>query len=168
MSDDHRPAPSGNPAAAPPLVAPVDWLLAAYNALMGVLWATVLDSSAAAKWFVLAHLAGAALPWLLKRSARLGTPAVVFRHGYPILCILPFWAEVDALRRALHVTANDGVIKALDTALFGPALHARWMPDMPWLWLSEPLHFAYFTYYVAVILPLVVLALQKRERALQE
>lgn len=168
MNDDPRPAPSGNPAANPPLVAAVDWLLAGYNVLMGILWATVLGSAPNARWFILAHLAGAALPWVLSRSGRWGKPALVFRHAYPVLAVLPFWAEVDKLRRALHVTANDGVIKAIDTALFGPALHANWMPEMPWLWLSEPLHFAYFTYYVAVILPLILLALQKRERQLQE
>jgi hypothetical protein len=147
---------------------PVDWLLAAFNLIMAVLWATAVATSPVARWMLAAHLVAVALPWLLQRQQRLSTPVLWLRRTYPVLWLLAFWTEVDFLRRTLHVTANDVLMKAFDTSLFGVALHTEWMPAMPSLWVSEPLHFAYFAYYAAIILPLAALAIQRRTHALHE
>jgi hypothetical protein len=152
----------------PTRVAPVDRLLAAFNLIMALFWATVLDASAAAPWICAAHAAAIALPWLFAHPEQLSHPVRVLRRAYPLLWLLAFWTEVDPLRRALHVYANDTVIRALDIAAFGVALHAEWMPAMPSLWVSEPLHFAYFAYYAAIALPLLALALQRRRADLHE
>lgn len=149
-------------------VAPVDWLLAGFNLIMASLWATVLDATPAAPWICATHLAASALPWLFAVRSNLARPVRWLRRIYPLAWLLAFWTEIEGLRLALHDTANDALIRALDTQLFGTALHVSWMPEMPSLWISEPLHFAYFAYYAAIALPLLVLVLQRRAGDLRE
>lgn len=147
-------------------VAPVDRLLAAFNGFMAVAWASATDGTGAAPWlFCAAHAAAAGLPWLIGRAGGLSPAVAALRHTYPLLWLPAFWLEVDPLRRALHDVANDSFVRALDTSLTGVPLHATWMPAMPFAWLSEPLHFAYFIYYLTIVAPLVVLALRRRADA---
>jgi membrane-associated phospholipid phosphatase len=148
--------------------APVDWLLAAFNVIMAGAWALALGEAANAGWMCLAHAAAATLPVLLGAQPRLSRPVAALRFAYPLLWLAAFWTEIDGLRRALHVVANDAVIRSLDVALFRTALHTNLMPSIPSLWVSEPLHFAYFAYYAAIVLPIVALAVQRRHTALNE
>ena len=148
--------------------APFDWLLAAYNLLMAAIWLALGSRTAVAPWIGVAHMAAAPLPLLLDRASLQSRGMRFARFAYPIACLGAFWSEVDPLRRALHPHAHDAFMRALDAAVFGQSLHDTLMPTFPSLWVSEPLHFAYFAYYLAIGLPIVVLAVQGRQAALQE
>lgn len=147
---------------------PVDRLLAAFNLIMAGAWALALSRDPAAVWPVTAHAAAATLPLFFSMRPRLSRGVALLRLVYPFLCLAVFWSEVDALSRALHPVANDGVIRALDQAIFGVGLHTWLMPAAPSLWVSEPLHFAYFAYYAAIVLPILALAVQRRHQELNE
>jgi membrane-associated phospholipid phosphatase len=146
-------------------IAPVDRLLAVFNAFMAVAWASAMGRSGAAPWMCAAHAAAAGLPWLIARAGGMGPVVAAIRHTYPLLWLPAFWLEIDPLRRALHDVAHDDLVRALDAGLTGAPLHAIWMPAMPFAWLSEPLHFAYFIYYFTIIAPLAVLVLRHRSHA---
>jgi membrane-associated phospholipid phosphatase len=146
-------------------IAPVDRLLAWFNAFMAVAWASAVGESGAAPWLCAAHATAAGLPWLIVRAGEMGPVVAALRHTYPLLWLPAFWLEIDPLRRALHDVTHDNLVRALDTGLTGVPLHTTWMPAMPFAWLSEPLHFAYFIYYLTIVAPLVVLALRRRSDA---
>ena len=148
--------------------APFDWLLAAYNLLMAAIWLAISPRTAAAPWIGSAHIAAAALPLLLDRAPLRSRGMRFVRFAYPIAWLGAFWSEVDLLRRALHAHAHDAFIRALDAGVFGQSLHDTLMATFPSLWVSEPLHFAYFAYYPAIGLPIVALAVQGRLAAVQE
>jgi membrane-associated phospholipid phosphatase len=148
-------------------VAPVDRLLAAFNLMMAGVW-SLAPGTPHARVLIAAHLAAAALPLLLRRTGTLSAPVAALRHAYPILWLAAFWSEVDAVRQALHPVSNDALIRALDIQLFGSALHQSFMPAASSLWISEPLHFAYFAYYAAIALPLIALGMQGRRTELQQ
>lgn len=147
---------------------PVDWLLAAFNLTMAGCWTLAAGKAPMAVWMVLAHAAAAALPVLLAARPTLSRPVGALRLAYPLLWLAAFWTEIDALRRALHAGANDALLRSMDIAVFGSALHTKLMPGLPSLWVSEPLHFAYFAYYAAIALPILALALRRRQAALDE
>jgi membrane-associated phospholipid phosphatase len=145
--------------------APFDRLLAVFNLLMAGAWLALVPRNTVAPWICAAHLAAASLPLLLESCS----PGMRFvRYAYPIAWLSAFWAEVDVLRHVLHPYAHDTFIRALDAAIFGQSLHDTFIGTFPSLWVSEPLHFAYFAYYVAIGLPIVILALQKRFAAIDE
>jgi membrane-associated phospholipid phosphatase len=136
----------------------VDVLASRYNMLLAVVWAVLIPQWSAAVWLALAHAVAALLPRLLSRADRLSRAGKVLRDIYPLLWILPFWTELDWIRRLLHDAAFDRVIGGLDLAIFGVHLNEVWMPAMPWVWFSEFMHSAYFAYYLIVILPLLYMA----------
>lgn len=142
--------------------APVDRVLAAFNLAMATAWSLVLGRVSGAAWLCLAHLGAAALPLLIERVRRPARFTVLLRCSYPLPWLAVFWTEIDSLRRALHASAHDPFIRLLDVSLFGRALHSVFMPTFSTLWVSEPLHFAYFAYYAAIGVPLLALAVQRR------
>lgn len=148
--------------------APFDRLLAVYNLLMAAVWLMLLARTPIAAWICIAHLAAASLPILLDRAPALSPGMRFVRYAYPIAWLAVFWSEVDLLRRVLHPYAHDPFIRALDAAVFGQSLDQTFIASYPSLWVSEPLHFAYFAYYVAIGLPILVLALQRRYDAVDE
>jgi membrane-associated phospholipid phosphatase len=140
-------------------VRPVDTLASAYNVLLAVVWAVLIPQWSLAALLATAHAAAATMPRLIKLArGRLSKPGQVLRNIYPLIWILPFWTELDFIRRLLHDTAFDRIIGGLDLAIFGVHLNEVWMPAMPWLWFSEIMHLAYFSYYFTVILPLLYMA----------
>lgn len=148
--------------------APFDRVLAAYNLLMAAIWLGISPRTAAAPWIGGAHLAAAALPMLLDHATLRSRGMRYLRLAYPLVWLGAFWSEVDLLRRALHPHAYDAIIRVLDAGVFGQSLHTTLIATFPSLWVSEPLHFAYFAYYPAIGLPIVVLAWQGRLAAVQE
>lgn len=139
----------------------VDNFASAYNVLLATVWAVLIPQWSYSIWMALAHAVTATLPMLLKRApARLSPVGRVLRDIYPLIWILPFWTELDFIRRFLHDTAFDRVIGALDLAIFRVHINEVWMPAMPWVWFSEILHLAYFSYYLIVIVPLLYMALR--------
>jgi hypothetical protein len=137
----------GSASALPETVRPVDWLLAAYNGTLAVLWAGLWDRA----WYALpvatAHAAAACLPALLARLRRnTPRPLGLLREAYPLLWIPALWLELDPLIAGLHEATIDPSILALDLAVFGVHLDRVWMPAMPQMWFSEIMHFAYYAY----------------------
>ena len=149
-------------------VRPVDRLVAAYNALLTVVWGALVGRAAYAPAIALAHGVGATLPWLLAYGdRRLGRATDTLYQIYPLLWILAFWTELGFLR-PYHGAAHDAWVTALDLAVFRGHLNAVWMPRMPWLWLSELMHFSYYAYYALIFLPPLALLVQRRRQALAD
>ncbi len=137
----------------------VDHITSIYNALLALVWLCLIPQWSYSVWLAVAHAAAALLPQLLKRAqGRLSSPGRVLRDIYPLVFILALWIELDFVRRLLHDSNFDRVIGELDLAIFGAHLNQVWLPAMPWLWFSEIMHFAYFSYYLSVILPLLYMA----------
>jgi membrane-associated phospholipid phosphatase len=143
---------------------PVDYLLAAYNVVLAVVWATLRQEAPHAAPLAAAHLAGAALPWLWGAARESRGRAAILRDLYPLILLLAFWTELDLLRDILGPRGFDAAVETLDRAVFGVNLHAVWMPSMDAVWLSETMFFSYYAYYAAIFLPPIALALQKRRR----
>ena len=156
-------------------VRPVDWLLGVYNLALAALWAAavptaaVAGSSASSLALVVAHCALAtALWWIPRLPDRPGRFVLVLREAYPLLLIPLLWEELDAVIRITHAATNDGLIMALDRALFGLHLDAAWMPAMPQLWFSELMHFSYWIYLPLIFLPPIAMALRRDAFAFQD
>lgn len=138
---------------------PAERLTAAYNVVLAVVWAVLLNQAPYAAPICAAHAAGAAVPWLYRRAPdHLSPVAATLREVYPLIWLIAFWTELDFLRHLLHVTPNDRPIAAFEVALFGFNIDRVWMPSMPATGFSELMHLLYFAYYPAVLIPLVYVA----------
>src|SRR2546426_9314043 len=133
-------------------------------------YTTLFRSHAA--WLALAHAAAVALPALLRRApARLSPPLRTLRELYPVIWLAGFWPELGLLQQLRIPPTFDQQIAALDLALFGihgSHVNLVWMQRMPYLWLSEPMHFAYWAYYLLIGLPPLALMLLGRTAALRD
>jgi membrane-associated phospholipid phosphatase len=148
---------------------PVDWLLAAYNATVAVLWAGLWDQAWYALPAAMAHAAAACLPALLARLPRdTPRPLGLLLEGYPLLWIPALWVELDPLIAGLHEATIDPAILTLDLAVFGIHLDRVWMPAMPQVWFSEIMHFAYYAYLPLIFLPPIVMAARGRTGAFRD
>ena len=147
---------------------PVDLVLAGFNLAMAGVWAAGLGRWGYAPVLVGVHLAGAGLPWLIRRAGTLSTPVGHLRRIYPMIWLAAFWTEVDLVRRQLHAGSFDGVIIQLERALLGFHPHEHWLPAMDSLWLSEILYFSYFAYYLSIILPVLWIWLRGRDAELMD
>ena len=148
---------------------PVDWLVAAYNGVLAVVWLFAIGRAAAAPWLGATHLAAMTMPWLLARApSRTSAPMQVLRDVYPLIWLAAFWLELDLVRPALALKGIDDPIAALDLAVFGVHLHEVWAPSMSATWFSELMHLLYFAYYPLIYIPPLVVILQKRFPALRD
>ena len=137
----------------------VDRLTSYYNILLAFVWLILVPQWSTAIWLFLAHAMAATIPMQLKRAqGRLSRFGRVLRDIYPLIFILPFWTELDMIRRLLHDANFDRVVGALDLALFGVHLDTVFLPNMDAIWFSEIMYFAYFAYYLTVIVPLLYMA----------
>jgi membrane-associated phospholipid phosphatase len=144
----------------------VDRILATYNLVLMVVWATVWSATPYAPWLCAAHGAAAILPWLIVAGEhQLSRPGWVLREVYPFLLLAVFWSELGLLRGLLHGAPYDPAVEAMDLAVFGVHLHMVWMPRMPEIWLSETMHGAYFAYYFLIALPALWLLARRRRDA---
>lgn len=150
-------------------VAPGHLFVAGYNLLLGAIWWANWRQAPYAPWIAVAHLAAAALPWLLVRAPRRRWDVLAaLREFYPLLLLLAFWTELDLLRAVLGDRGFDAPIQALDLAVFGIHLHAVLLPATDTLWISEPMYFMYYAYYALVFLPPLVLAVRGHRTALRD
>jgi hypothetical protein len=137
----------------------VDRLTSYYNILLAFVWLILVPQWSTAVWLFLAHAMAATIPLQLKRAkGRLSRFGRVLRDIYPLIFILPFWTELDIVRRLLHDANFDRVVGALDLALFGIHLDTVFLPNMDAIWFSEIMYFAYFAYYLTVVVPLLYMA----------
>lgn len=147
---------------------PVDLVLAGFNLAMAGVWAAGIGRWGYAPVLVGVHLIGTGLPWLIRKAGPLSTPVGHLRRIYPMIWLSAFWTEVDLVRRQLHEGSFDAVIIEVEQALLGFHPHELWLPRMDSLWLSELLYFAYFAYYLSIILPVVWLWLRGRDAELMD
>jgi membrane-associated phospholipid phosphatase len=109
-----------------------------------------------------AHLLGAAL--LLRQpldTARLPGSERLWlhvRHLLPLLVVPLFYWEVPLLAEAIHGgAAYDPIVMRWEEFVFGGQPSQTFATAWPWLWLSEPLHAAYLSYYGIFMGPAVAL-----------
>lgn len=103
-------------------------------------------------------LTEAADGWALRARAAL--------DWLPLLLIPALYTELAPLNRAVHDGRYfDSWIIAAERALFGGMPSSEWAAAVPRLWLSEPLHAAYLSYYFIIFVPPFVLYLRGRTEA---
>jgi membrane-associated phospholipid phosphatase len=107
------------------------------------------------------HLAaGGGALWWASRNDR--DPWVTL--GFALLAIPIAYAEVPWLNQALASGYRDPLVMAWERALTGFDPSRELAGRFPWLWLSEPLHLAYLSFYPAIYVPPIVLAVRGRLR----
>lgn len=130
---------------------PAAWplILLAHTVLIAVLWPVpLLQSAAAAAAPATRRQVRAAVDWL------------------PLLLIPLLYKELAVLNRAVHGGAYfDDMVIGWEQALFGGQPSRDWAAAAPQLWLSEPLHLAYLSYYFIIFLPPLLLFLRGRTDA---
>lgn len=84
----------------------------------------------------------------------------------PLLLIPVLYTELATLNRAVHAGHYfDPLVIGWEQAVFGMQPSRDWAAAQPALWLSEPLHFAYLSYYFIIFVPPLLLFLQGRRDA---
>jgi membrane-associated phospholipid phosphatase len=92
----------------------------------------------------------------------------LLRDFYPLPALILFYAEYSWLAHLTGGGMHDAVVAGLEQRIFGmqPSQELRHM--LPWPWLSEYLHGAYFAYYLVPLLLTGTLYAQGHWRAFQE
>ena len=104
-------------------------------------------------WIVLAHAVGiATVHWLVKRGTAENPPKSIdfFRHFYPVLFYIWFFAETGLMNRMFFKEYMDPVVIRWEQALFGCQPSILWMEKLPYLAVSELFYAAYFSYYLMI------------------
>lgn len=116
-------------------------------------------------WLVAAHLLGLGLVHaLIVAAAPRSRPAShsslctphsyqlldFFRHFYPVLLYIWFFAETGWLNRMFFQEYMDPLVIGWDQALFGFQPGVEFMHRLPYLILSEVFYAAYFSYYLMI------------------
>lgn len=84
----------------------------------------------------------------------------------PLLLIPVLYSELAVLNVAVHGGGYfDGLVLGWEQALFGGQPSRDWAAARPQLWLSEPLHAAYLSYYFIIFAPPMLLFLRGRRDA---
>jgi membrane-associated phospholipid phosphatase len=120
---------------------------------------------------LLLHATAILLLWplpALQRALARGTPGLrrtvraVF-DWLPLLLVPLLYTELAVLNAAVHGgTYFDDIVIAWEQAIFRGQPSSEWAAAAPWLWLSEPLHAAYLSYYFIIFVPPLLLFLQRR------
>ena len=112
------------------------------------------------------HLAAIALGWPAASvasvanglSARARRIVRSMADWLPLLLIPLLYTELAVLNVAVHTGAYfDATVLHWEQALFGGQPSRAWAAAAPFLWLSEPLHTAYLSYYLIIFGPPLVL-----------
>jgi len=140
---------------------PVDWIVASYNATLTIVWLGLVSRVAGAPWLALAHAAAAGIPWLLRRIPHVPPRARLLRDSYPLIGLALFWAELGPLQALRGMKPHDLFVQRLDLAVFGVHWQEIWMNAMPDRWVSEGMHFAYFLYYLLLVIPPLVIGFRR-------
>jgi membrane-associated phospholipid phosphatase len=149
---------------------PLDRLLAAY--LLAAVPALAF-ANRPSTWPLLLglHVFAAVLAWplppvrrvLAAASPRVQSTVRSIADWAPLLLIPFLYKELAILNTAVHGgTYFDTLMIALEQAVFSSQPSRDWAAAAPHLWLSEPLHAAYLTYYLIIIIPPLLLFLRGR------
>jgi membrane-associated phospholipid phosphatase len=144
------------------------WLLATAPLLAVPLLVMPLQPVLPRALLLAAHL-GAALILLRQPpdAAALPGRAAVWervRDWLPLLLVPTFYWEVPLLAEAIHGGAvYDGLVQQWEAWVFGGQPSQTLAGMAPWLWVSEPLHAAYLSFYFMVLgPPLALYAMGRR------
>jgi membrane-associated phospholipid phosphatase len=143
----------------------VDRLLAGYGVIVAVVCLTRLELSGI-PLVLAAHLSLPLLAWLVTRASTTGTGAVL-RAAYPIVILTGLYTSIGLLNGSGQVATFDNELRALERWLFGFEPARDWWRASPSAFWSTIFHADYFSYYLAVPLPIVVLLIQKRPAAIE-
>jgi membrane-associated phospholipid phosphatase len=145
---------------------PLDRLFAIYMLLAGVALAFPHRPTG---WplLVAAHAAVVVIGWpLLSLPGRAGGERRTLRaiaDWAPLLLIPLLYKELAILNRAVHDGAYfDTLVIGWEQAIFGGQPSSEWARALPSLWISEPLHAAYLSYYFIIFVPPLILFLSGR------
>jgi membrane-associated phospholipid phosphatase len=84
----------------------------------------------------------------------------------PLLLVPVLYSELAVLNRAVHGGRYfDDLVIGWEQAVFGGQPSRDWAAAQPELWLSEPLHLAYLSYYFIIFVPPLLLFLRGRRDA---
>lgn len=147
----------------------VDLLFMAYNLLLAGVWLLRAGTERVMPFMVCLH---ALVTVLLVVRPRIDEGSRFYHrilvHLSPYLMWIMAWSEIGWLYRLTQPLVHDGVIMALDRALFGFHLNQELSTLLPWEWLASVMGFSYLSYYLLILGPPVVLALRRRERELYQ
>ncbi|HSJ25290.1 MAG TPA: phosphatase PAP2 family protein [Longimicrobiales bacterium] len=157
----------------PVLGLPLDRLFALYLAVAAV---ALLFPHRPGAWPVLLalHVLAIAVAWPMPpiqhslAGARPGIRRVIrgTADWLPLLLIPLLYTELAVLNRAVHDGRYfDTMIIAWEQLLFRSQPSQEWAAAAPYLWLSEPLHAAYLSYYFIIFGPPLLLFLRGRTDA---
>ncbi len=139
----------------------VDRLLACYGLVVAIVALTRLDHPGAGL-IAGAHLGLVLLAVLASRAPSSGGGGVL-RAAYPVFILPGLYASLDVLI-GRGAPTFDAPLLALEEAIFGNQPARDWWRGSPSAFWSTVLHAAYFSYYLIVPLPVLVLLVQRRGR----
>lgn len=141
----------------------VDRLLVGYGVAIALV--AVGRPDLTGRWqLVAAHLLVALLPWLVRCAGTTGAGAVL-RAAYPVLLLPALYSSIDLLNGFGNAPTHDGVLLALEEAVFGMQPARDWWRAAPSVFWSTLLHAVYLSYYIIVPLPLIVFLSRRRTAA---
>ncbi len=146
------------------LLRPVDLILVTYLLVTAVPIVLFHQRLPDYLLYLTLHLVGA-VAILRGASPRPANPALgLARDWYPVIAIVPLYAELRALTSLVSPTRHDAWAAGLEERLFGGQPSQTLGALLPSPWLSEYLHLCYFSYYFIPISLALWLTL-RRERA---
>ncbi|MEE2900082.1 MAG: phosphatase PAP2 family protein [Gemmatimonadota bacterium] len=122
----------------------------------------LVSGSGVGAWLILpVHLAvgGGSLWWASRKD-----PDRRVGMALALLAIPIAYAELPWLNQALTSGYRDPLLITWERALTGFDPSRELAGRFPWVWVSEPLHFAYLSFYPAVFFPPILLAVRGRLR----
>jgi membrane-associated phospholipid phosphatase len=88
--------------------------------------------------------------WLARTSPSPHRPIRLLREWYPVLLQLPLYNEIAIMSRLLTDKWYDRLVIPVEGFLFGGQPSIYLVEKFPQIWLSEWLHFSYFSYIFLV------------------
>ncbi|HEU5171858.1 MAG TPA: phosphatase PAP2 family protein [Gemmatimonadales bacterium] len=138
----------------------VDLLLLAYLAFTSLVALARADAMRGWRWLLAANGLTAVLILLLARS-KLGRFGRTLREIYPLLLLASLYGALDLLSSAGGVVVYDAAVRGWEAVLFGGQPSRDWWQRSPSAFWSTVLHGAYFSYYVIVATPPLVLLVRR-------
>ncbi|MGD0536315.1 MAG: phosphatase PAP2 family protein [Verrucomicrobiota bacterium] len=133
----------------------IDYATQLYIALVGGLILCFQNETVPGwPWLAGGHAAALVLVHLLLRAYAMRPANRILdflRHFYPVLLYTAFYRETGALNRMFVPDYLDAHFIAADQALFGFQPSIAFMDHLPWLWFSESMYAAYFSYYLMIV-----------------
>lgn len=153
------------PAGRAPRLAPVDLLVLLYLGAATAAAALRLSGSPALPWVLLANLLTAALVLLVRLAPATGLAGLV-AEAYPLVLTIPIYGTIGLINGSGPAPTHDQLVQGWEQALFGGQPSRDWWQAAPDPFWSTVLHGAYWGYYLILLVPALVFALQGRRREL--